>query len=134
MGRGGNRTTFSVGTSRVQVLGRPQSSRFPGCVIHHPEATTLENCDGLWTEEQGNVPYHLFKTRWQETFFLLLLLHQHSYLCVKMLLRKVFRGKVDNCLAKANHFPLEGEKLFAQFVGEEEPRAEDRPIQPQRRT
>lgn len=38
---------------------------------------------------------------------------------------------MDHCLAKANHFPLGGEKLLAQLLGDEEPRAEHRPIQPQ---
>ena len=46
-----------------------------------------------------------------------------------MLLGKVFRSKMDNCPAKANKFPLGGEKVFAQLMGEEGPRAEDRPIQ-----
>lgn len=49
--------------------------------------------------------------------------HQRIHLCVKMLLRKVFRSKVDNRLANVDHFPLGGKKLFAEFMREEEPRA-----------
>lgn len=33
--------------------------------------------------------------------------HQCTHLCVTVLLRRMFRSKVDKCLPKANHFPQE---------------------------
>lgn len=49
--------------------------------------------------------------------------HQHIYLGVKTLLRKVFGSKVGNSLAKANHFPS------GVCLGEE-PRVKDRQTRP----
>lgn len=43
--------------------------------------------------------------------------HQCTHLCVKVLLRRVFRSKVDKCLRKANHFPQEEGSLLHSSCG-----------------
>lgn len=82
--------------------------------------------------ESGQRSLSTFSRPDGKKLFFFLSSHQHIYLCVKTLLRKVFGSKVGNCSAKANHFPSGGKRLSVQLVWENSQESRtDRPVQPQ---
>lgn len=109
-----------VGTPGVQVLGWPLRAQALGILFMTQGSPSL-----LWfqlwdsvpqqQQEQGAALSSPFLNQMAGNLFFSP--HQCTHLCVKVLLRRVFRSKVDKCLRKANHFPQEEGSLLHSSCG-----------------
>lgn len=125
------RLKFGVGHKTANVLGVSLVTlRLPPWKMQRSLLLSFQLCGSVLQRQQewgaALSPPFLNQMAGNHLFFF----PQRIHLCVKMLLRKILRSKVDNCLAKANRSPSGGEALCIVRLGEE-PRVEDRPIQPQ---